>query len=112
MLSELVKLAPNAQVIQWLQSRKPHDLHISAMTWGELQRGVNRLPESKRRTELTLWLKQLEAGFEERILAFDHAAAQTWAQMTAHAEAQGKSMAAMDSIIAATAKTHHCQLVT
>ena len=111
-LSEMVKGAPDANVIQWLQARKPHELFVSAMTWGELQRGVSRLPQSKRRSELTRWLEQLEAGFDDRILAFDQQAAEVWAQMTVLTEAQGKSMAAFDSIIAATAHAYDCKLVT
>lgn len=111
-LSEMIKSAPDANVIQWFKARKPHELFISAMTWGELQRGVARLPQSKRRSELTLWLEQLEAGFEDRILAFDQQASEIWAQMTVLAEAQGKSMAAFDSIIAATAVEHGLVLVT
>ena len=111
-LSEMIKSVPDANVIQWFQARKPHELFISAMTWGELKRGVARLPQSKRRSELTLWLEQLEAGFEDRILAFDQQASEVWAQMTVLAEAQGKSMAAFDSIIAATARACECKLVT
>ena len=111
-LSEMVKGAPDANVIQWLQARKPHELFVSAMTWGELQRGVSSLPQSKRRSELTRWLEQLEAGFDDRILAFGQQAAEVWAQMTVLTEAQGKSMAAFDSIIAATACAYDCKLVT
>lgn len=111
-LSEITKSKPDAKVIEWLEARKPHELCISAMTWGELQRGVARLPQSKRRSELTLWLTQLHAGFEDRILAFDQKTAQVWAQMTVHAESKGKSMAAFDSIIAATARAFDCKLVT
>jgi toxin FitB len=77
-----------------------------------LQRGVARMTQSKRRSELTVWLEQLEAGFEDRILAFDQNASEAWAKMTVQAEAQGKSMAAFDSIIAATARASDCKLVT
>lgn len=111
-LSEMIKSTPDANVIQWFAARKSHELCISAMTWGELQRGVARLPKSKRRSELTLWLEQLEAGFEDRILAFDQKASEVWAQMTVQAEEQGKSLAAFDSIIAATARACDCKLVT
>jgi len=111
-LSELVKSAPDLHVIQWFEARKAHELCISAMTWGELQRGVTRLPESKRRSELTQWLQQLEIGFENRILAFDQNISKVWAHMTVQAETQGKSVAAFDSIIAATARAHECKLVT
>jgi toxin FitB len=111
-LSELVKSAPEVQVLHWFELRKAHELFISAMTWGELQRGVTKLPESKRKSELTLWLQQLETGFEDRILPFDQKVSENWAQMTVQAETQGKSMAAFDSIIAATARANDCTLVT
>ena len=111
-LSELVKSVPEARVLRWVGARKPHELFISAMTWGELQRGVERLPGSRRRTELTLWLQRLQHGLEDRILAFDSGVAEVWAQMTARAEMQGQPMAAFDSIIAATARAHGCELVT
>lgn len=111
-LSELVKRAPDSQVLRWLETRKAHELYLSAMSWGELKRGVARLPESKRRTELTAWLEQLVVGFEGRILGFDQRAAELWASMVAGAEAEGKPMAAFDSIIAATARAHDCTLAT
>lgn len=111
-LSELIKSAPSAQVLGWVEARKAHDLYISAMTWGELHRGTNRLPESKRRTELALWLQQLKAGFEDRVLAFDQDAAECWASLTVQAAAQGKPMSTLDSIIAATARANQCALVT
>ena len=111
-LSELVKSTPDVRVLQWFEARKGPELCISAMTWGELQRGVTRLPESKRRSALTLWLQQLQIGFENRILAFDQSVSEVWAHMTVQAETQGQSMAAFDSIIAATARAHECKLVT
>lgn len=111
-LSELVKGAPDDGVISWLEARKAHELCISAMSWGELQRGVARLPESRRRSELATWLQQLETGFEDRILAFDQRTSHVWADMTVEAETHGKTMAAFDSIIAATARAHDCKLVT
>ncbi len=111
-LSELVKSLPDTYVLDWFKVRKPNELFVSAMTLGELQRGVAKLPESKRRSELSSWLQQLETGFEDRILAFDQNASVIWAQMTVQAEAQGKPMAAFDSIIAATARAYGCRLVT
>lgn len=111
-LSELVKSAPDPNVLRWFEARRAHELYLSAMSWAELQRGVIRLPKSKRRSELTAWLQQLDLGFEDRILAFDQRVAEVWAQMTVQAEARGKSLSAFDSLIAATAHAHDCQLVT
>ena len=111
-LSELVKTKRDTHVVDWFEKRKPHELYTSAMTWGELNRGVERMPASKRRSELTQWLDQLVTGFEDRVLAFDQTVARAWSQMTVKAEVNGKPMAAFDSIIAATARAYDCKLVT
>jgi predicted nucleic acid-binding protein len=111
-LSELVKGAPDAQVLRWFEASNPLQLCTSAMTLAELHRGVSRLPVSKRRTELAVWLQNLEISFEDRVLAFDSKVAKVWAEMTTEAQAQGKPMASFDSIIAATARANGCRLVT
>jgi predicted nucleic acid-binding protein len=111
-LSELVKPQPEPTVLAWVASRPESALYVSAMTLAELHRGVNKLPESKRREELANWLQQLEMGFEDRLLPFTQTTAHAWAQMTVQAEQQGRPMAAFDSIIAATAKAHGLRLVT
>ena len=103
LLSELVKPTPDASVLAWMARQSPTNLFISAMTLGELRRGVAKLPPSRRRNQLSAWLVQVEAGFEDRVLPFTQATASVWAQMCARTEAKGRPMAAFDSIIAATA---------
>lgn len=111
-LSELVKTAPESTVLAWIAERKEHELYVSAMTIAELHRGIAKLPASRRKNELSVWLQQLEAGFDERVMPFTRETAHIWAQMCADAEAVGKSMAALDSIIAATAVEHAFCLIT
>ena len=111
-LSELIKHAPESRVLQWMERRDDQTLFVSAMTFAELQRGVARLAESKRRAELTRWLEQLEANFSDRVLPFTLATSRYWATMCAQAEAAGRSIAAFDSIIAASALEHGLALVT
>lgn len=111
-LSELVKAAPESSVLAWMGERKEHELYVSAMTVAELYRGIAILPTSRRKSDLTVWLQQVEAGFDERVMSFTLDTAHVWAQMCANAEAAGKSMAAFDSIIAATAVEHSLCLVT
>jgi predicted nucleic acid-binding protein len=53
---------------------------------------VLKLPESKRRTELSQWLVNLEQGFDGRVLPFTQKTAHVWAEMTTQAEQQGKPM--------------------
>jgi len=111
-LSELVKTAPEARVLAWINARAENDLHVAAMSLAELRRGVARLPASCRKTELMAWLEQLQAGFADRILPFTRETAAYWGEMCARVEADGRTMAAFDSIIAATAVEHGLVLVT
>ena len=111
-LSELVKSKPEPSVLAWINTRKESELHVAAMTLGELQRGVARLPLSRRKTELTDWLEKLRIGFEGRIFPFTAETAVCWGEMCARAESDGRTLAAFDSIIAATAMEHRLVLVT
>jgi predicted nucleic acid-binding protein len=111
-LSEFVKTVPEARVLTWINARAESDLYVAAMSLAELQRGVARLPASRRKTDLGAWLEQLQAGFADRILPFTYETAGYWGEMCARVEAGGRTMAAFDSIIAATAAEHGLVLVT
>lgn len=111
-LSEFVKTAPEAKILAWINARAENDLYVAAMTLAELQRGVARLPASRRKTDLMAWLEQLQAGFADRILPFTGETAAYWGEMCAHVEASGRTIAAFDSTIAATAVEHGLVLVT
>jgi len=112
LLSELVKPAPEPAVLDWLQSQDETHLFMAAITLAELERGVARLAVSRRRNELEAWLASLQRQFGDRVLAFTVDTAGYWAQMCAQAQAKGKTMAAFDSLIAATAVEHGLALVT
>lgn len=112
LLSELVKTDASANVLNWLKSKQAQNLYISSITWGELHRGVVKMPDSKRRNELSEWLSALNEQFGERNLSFSSATAEHWALLTSSLEAQGKTMSLMDSLICATAQEHKMTLVT
>ena len=63
----------------WTGKQVAAKLFISAMTLAELQRGVVKLPVSRRKKELSTWLEQLEARFEDTVLAFAQETAGFWA---------------------------------
>jgi predicted nucleic acid-binding protein len=111
-LSEFVKPVPDGAVLAWVDSRAENDLFVAAMTLAELRRGVARLPVSRRKSELSVWLENLQASLGERILPFTGDTAGYWGEMCARVEAAGKPMAAFDSIIAATVVEHGLALVT
>jgi len=59
--------------------------------------------------KLQQWLKTIEAKFFPRVLPITDAILNNWAEISAHAELQGKKLAAMDSLIAATTYQHQLQ---
>ena len=62
LLSELVRPVPHPAVLGWMGERSSSDLYVSALTLAELERGIVRLPASRRRNELTTWLANVQAG--------------------------------------------------
>lgn len=112
LLSELVRPAPHPAVLGWMGERASSDLFVSAVTLAELERGIVRLPPSRRQSELANWLAGVQAGFGQRALPFTRDTAGYWARLCAQAEAAGKPMAAFDSLIASTALEHGLAVVT
>lgn len=69
-LSELVRRAePNARVKQWFETAASDSLYASVLTFAEIRRGIELLPNSKRRVQLEQWLDhELIESFETRLL--------------------------------------------
>jgi predicted nucleic acid-binding protein len=64
-------------------------LYISAIVYGELVKGVRRLPDGERKSELMRWLHKLETDFGDRILPFDRDSAKSWGDLVAGRESRG-----------------------
>ncbi len=111
-ISESIKPDSSPSVIDFLSKVNDRDLFISTMTLAEIHRGIYRLPNGKKKNRLMLWLNELEKSFADRVLSFDYEAAIEWAKICAQVEANGKTMSAFDSIIAAIASRNHMALVT
>lgn len=112
-ISELVAKRPNPKVVKWVDSLDPDSLYLSVITIGELRKGIEKLPDSKRKETLRDWLNDdLLTRFSGLILALDVDVMLTWGVLTARLERSGKSMSAIDSLIAALALHHMCILVT
>lgn len=112
-ISELVAKQPNQRVIDWIDSVDPETVHLSVITIGEIRKGIEKLPDSKRKSTLQEWLVgELFIRFSGRILPIDLDVILAWGQMTGHLELSGKKMAAMDSLMAAIALSGNLRLVT
>ncbi|HNT77471.1 MAG TPA: type II toxin-antitoxin system VapC family toxin [Anaerolineae bacterium] len=112
-ISELVAKQPNSQVIAWIDSVEEVRLHLSVITLGEIRKGIEKLPDSERKTRLEIWLnEELPRRFADRIILIDTAVMLQWGQFAGSLEKAGKPVSAMDSLIAAIALYHHLILVT
>ena len=109
-ISELVRKRPSTRVVRWFKTIPDGALHLSALTIGEIRKGVEKLDDTPRKEQLRLWLEQdLPAWFESRILPVSVPVADRWGRLLA---ALPKTPPAIDSLLAATALHHELRLVT
>ena len=54
---ELSKKSPDRGIVQWIKHAHEYDLGLSGLSIGEIQQGIQKLPESKKKTELEEWLE-------------------------------------------------------
>lgn len=111
-ISELVKPVPNTRITEWLQSAPSDVLFLSVLTIGEIRKGLVKLPDSKKKEKLSLWLDTLLKDYNERIIPIDLMVSENWGIIQGNAEKAGTPMSTIDGLIAATASTHNLILVT
>ena len=103
---------PNAGYMAWLARASASDLAISALTVGEVQRGVGALAPGKRRASLEAWVTEGLAHFADRILPVTAEIASAWATVSLRHRRAGRSVDVIDELIAATAIVRDLIVVT
>ena len=107
-VSELRRTKPHGAVLKWLESVADNALHLSAVTIGEIQAGIEitREQDAAKASEIEVWLERVCETYN--ILAMDAAAFQSWARLM-----HGRSGDLMeDAMIAATAVNRDLTVVT
>ena len=107
-VSELRKPKPHGAVVAWLSGEDSAQLFISAMTAGEIQRGIEitREQDVQKAASLELWLERVLAS--DQVLPLDASVCRAWARLM-----HGRSdTLAEDAFIAATAVVHRLTVVT
>ena len=107
-VSELRKRKPHGAVLAWLDAQAPAGLFISAMTFGELQRGVEltREQDAGKAAELETWLEDVLASGQ--VLALDAPVCRAWARLM-HRRSEAL---ADDAFIAASAQVHRLTIAS
>ena len=112
-VSELVAREPDPRVVRWVDELDPQGVYLSVVTIGELQKGIEKLPDSRRKGDLREWIEgDLLVRFDGHILVLDVGAMLVWGAMMGRLERAGRPLPALDSIIAALALHHDCTLAT
>jgi toxin FitB len=104
--SAVIREQPDPAIESWWEEYQP-DLYTSSITIAELARGVQRLPQSRRRAKIAAGLDALIESMDDRILRFDTRAALAWAELYTRLERVGILLPLADSYIAAIAKRHN-----
>jgi predicted nucleic acid-binding protein len=107
-VSELRKPRPQAAVISWLKGVDDSDLHISVVTLGEIQAGIEitREQDAAKAAEIEAWADQVAAAYN--VLPMDAATFRQWAKLM-HRQSD---TVYEDAMIAATALVHKLTVVT
>lgn len=107
-VSELRKPRPHGAVVAWLQSTTDADLHLSAVTLGEIQAGIEltREQDATKAAEIEAWANLVAASYN--ILPMDGETFRAWARLM-HRKSD---MLYEDAMIAATAMIHKLTVVT
>jgi len=112
-ISELVKKKPNPNVVKWFTDQDELSMYLSVITFGDLRKGIEKLPDSKKKKELNRWIKEdLNQRFTKRVLNITIEEVNKWGEILAAAENDGRPLPAIDALIAATALVHDLSVVT
>lgn len=112
-ISELIKPLPEIKVLNWLDRINEKDLYLSVLTIGEITKGVEKLRDSRKKDSISAWLNHdLLNRFSGRILKIDFTVARNWGLLAGINEKKGLKSPVIDSLLAASAKSHHLTLAT
>jgi toxin FitB len=107
-VSELRRTRPHGEVLAWLRGVADSDIHLSAVTIGELQAGIEitREQDAGKAAEIEAWLDGVAETYN--VLPMDARVFRRWARLT-HRQSD---RLIEDAMIAATADVHDLIVVT
>lgn len=111
-LSELRLPKPDAGVANAVRDLDSDDLFVSAISIGEIVKGVALLADGQKKRLLQSWLQTLERYYGDRLLPIDLETCRMWGELTATAQKAGRTIPASDGLIAATARRHGLYIMT
>ncbi len=112
-LSALMRTAPDAAVVHWLDGQPAESIWITSITLFETRLGLALLPKGRRRQSLEVAFgKLLEEDLENRVLDFDRDAAIDAAALAAARQKAGRTVDLRDTQIAGIALARRATVAT
>jgi len=108
-VSELRKRHPDPFVLAWYGRVASADIFISALTVGEIRLGIERVRrrDAAQADLLEQWLRGLQEIYADHIIDVDAGVAEQWGRVNVP-----DPLPVIDGLLAASAITHRCTLVT
>ncbi|MBN9306365.1 MAG: hypothetical protein BGO82_19930 [Devosia sp. 67-54] len=110
-LGELVRPHPNADVIAWMDRQAASELVTTAITVAEMELGIAKMAEGKRRTQLVA-LNAAILGRLAAVLPFSADEAVSYAYVVNKRQRLGRRIEPLDAQIAAIALSHKAVVAT
>lgn len=99
----------DANVVAWITGLAEKEIFLSALTLGEIRRGIESVRRRDRKSAAALetWLGRVADQHQDRVLSVDRSIAEEWGRM-----AVPDPLPVIDGLLAATAKVHGLALAT
>ena len=111
-LSALMQPVPKAAVVSWLDSQARRSLWTTTVNVFEIRFGLKNMPAGRRQTLLIENFELILEQLEDRVAAFDLAAAHEASELMAASMRRGCPVEIRDTMIAGIALAHNASLAT
>ncbi|MBI3185790.1 MAG: type II toxin-antitoxin system VapC family toxin [Myxococcales bacterium] len=112
-ISELTKRRRDQGVLRWLEEQDESDLFLSIVTIGELEKGLAKVRDARRRERLNEFIEvQVVDRFRERMIEIGEPVWRRWGTLCGVAERAGRPLPVLDALVAAAAQVHGMTVVT
>ncbi|MEK7407319.1 MAG: type II toxin-antitoxin system VapC family toxin [Acidobacteriota bacterium] len=111
-LAELRSPKPHPDVWRAVGALESEHLFVSVLSIGEIAKGIALLRDGEKKRQIQTWLQTLVSHYADRLLPVDLETSRIWGELTAAAQKAGRTVPAIDGLIAATARRHGLHVMT
>jgi toxin FitB len=111
-VSDFFVRRPNENVLLWMNNQELAQLFIPSVVFAELYYGAYFVVDLVRQEGLISSINQIRDAYAERMIAFNHQAAQVYGRISARRQRSGHALETKDAMIAAICILYDASLAT